>query len=184
MKKETLYDYLCTCDFFLSGYLFKRYFSYSEDQAGQVLSRIVLYITLPATIFYSASGTKAVSQSFLFPFVAILIQLAMYGIFRSLAPRFKLEKDTECIFVSTPLNSNIMLFLSLFFYLSYGDPGLTRLILYDIGNSFTIFMIMQPLYRFANQGKNNFLAGIKMVFRSVPIWAFFLGITFSYFGLV
>lgn len=169
--------------FFLLGFLFKKYFSYSEDQAGQILSRIVLYITLPATIFYSASGTQVISQSFLFPFVAIFIQVLMYGIFRLLAPKLKLERDTECVFVSTPLNSNVMLFMSPFFYLSYGDPGLTRLILYDIGNSFTIFLIMQPIYRFANQGKNNLFMGLKMVLRSMPIWAFFFGITFSYFGL-
>lgn len=59
--------------FFLLGYLFKTYFSYSEDQVGQILARIILNVTLPATVFYSASNTENVSQSFLLPVAAIII---------------------------------------------------------------------------------------------------------------
>lgn len=169
--------------FFLLGYCFKTYYSYSEDQIGQVLSRIVLNITLPATVFFSASNSKGVSQSFLLTIAAISIQLFMYGIFRFIARKKQLEKDTECVFVTTPLASNVMLFMSPFFYLSYGDVGLNHLILYDLGNSVTIFLASQPIYKFANQKNNNFLASLKLVFKSVPIWAFFIGIIFAQLGL-
>lgn len=169
--------------FFLLGYFFKTYFSYSEDQAGQILSRIILNVTLPATIFYSASTAQDISKSFFLPVAAILIQLFMFGIFYLLARKFQLERDTECVFITTPLITNILLFMGPFFYLSYGDQGLTRLILFDMGNAMTIYFIAQPILRFSGQKNLNILSNMKMILSSVPIWAFVLGLFFGGLGL-
>lgn len=169
--------------FFLLGYFFKTWFSYSEDQAGQILSRIILNVTIPATIFYSASNTQNISEAFLLPVAAILIQLFMFGIFYLLARKFQLERDTECVFITTPLITNVLLFMGPFFYLAYGDEGLTRLIFFDMGNAMTIYFIAQPIFRFSGLRNLNFLSSLKMIFSSAPIWAFILGLLFGGLGL-
>lgn len=107
----------------------------------------------------------------------------MFGIFFLLARRFQLEKDTECVFITTPLITNVLLFMGPFFYLAYGDSGITRLILYDLGNAITIFFIAQPMFRFSKQSNFDFLSGLKMILSSVPIWAFILGFLFGGLGL-
>jgi malate permease and related proteins len=169
--------------FFLLGYFFKVYFSYSEEQAGQILSRIILYVTIPATIFYSTSTTQDLSHAFFLPVVAILIQSVMFVIFYFLARRLKLEPDTECVFATTPLTTNILLFMGPFFYLSYGDSGFTRLILFDMGNIITSYCLAQPIFRSTSQRKLDILLTIKIMLRSIPIWAFIIGLIFGTLGL-
>lgn len=165
--------------FFFLGYLFKTYYSYSEDQVGQMLSRIILNVTLPATIFISASNTGGFSQAIFLPVAAFCLQVFMLGIFYFLARRFRLEQDTECVFLTTPLMTNTLLFMAPFFYLTYGDQGLARIILYDMGNAVTIYFIAQAIFILYGQGKFNFLYGLKKIITSIPLWAFFLGLLFG-----
>ena len=160
--------------FFVLGYFFKTYFCYSEDM-GQILTRIILFITLPATIFLSASGTKNISQAAFLPLTALFIQLSMFVVFFLIAKKLTLEKDTEVVFVTTPLISNILLFLAPLFYIIYGDEGITRLVLYDIGNAMTIYLVAQPVYKLKTGGLRIFSC-IKTMMSSVPIWAFVVGL--------
>lgn len=169
--------------FFLLGYFFKLHFSYAEDQAGQILSRIILNVTLPATVFYATSTTRDIAQAFFLPGAAILIQVFMFGIFYFLAQRLKLEKDTQCVFITTPLITNILFFMSPFFYLSYGDEGLARLILFDFGNSITIYFMALPIFHFMGKKNLNVLSSLMVILKSAPIWAFVLGLLFGGLGL-
>lgn len=161
--------------FFTLGYLFKRYFSYHEN-TGQILTRIILNVTLPATIILSTSNTKNISQSLYLPFIAIIIQLAMFIVFYTLAGKLKLPETTESVFVTVPLISNTLLFLAPFFYLAYGDQGLTRVILYDIGNAIMIYFIAQGIFIFNQHSRFNYAGSVKAVLTSAPLWAFFIGL--------
>ena len=160
--------------FFMIGYFFKTYFCYSEDM-GQILTRIVLYITLPATIFLSVSGTKNISQAAFLPLSALVIQLSMFAVFFHIAKKLVLEKDTEVVFITTPLISNTLLFLAPLFYLIYGDEGVTRVVLYDLGNAMVIYLVAQAVFKFKTGGLSVFSC-IKTMMSSVPIWAFILGL--------
>jgi predicted permease len=169
--------------FFVLGYLFKTHFSYSED-AGQILSRLILNITLPPTIFLAAGNTENFTQAYFLPLAALSIQILIFGIFLLISSQLKLEKNTECVFITAPLINNTLFFLAPFLYLAYGDPGLTRLILYDIGNAITIYFIAQTLFSFYGEKRFNFIASLKIILFSPPLWAFALGLLFGRTGLI
>lgn len=168
--------------FFLIGYFFKRYFSYSEDM-GQILTRIILNLTLPATIFLSVSSTSNISQAAFLPLTALIIQLFMFAIFILVAKKLALAEDTKTVFITTPLISNTLLFLAPLFYLIYGDEGVTRVFLYDIGNALTIYLVAQTVFKFRSGGLK-ILNGIKTMIATVPVWAFLLGLIVGGLNLV
>lgn len=168
--------------FFLIGYFFKKFFSYPED-TGEILAKIILYITLPITIFLSVSTTDSISQSLQLPFACLIIQLLMFAVFYLIAKKIRLDKDTECIFITAPLITNTLLFMAPFFYLAYGAEGITKLILYDIGNAVTMYFLAQNFIKFPGGKGFNFTACFKTLFSSVPIWAFIFGLLMSGFAL-
>lgn len=161
--------------FSLSGYFFKVIFSYSEDM-GQILNKIILNITLPATIFLSfATSPQKIAQAGFLPVAGFSIQLSIFIVFFLLGKNLELDKKTECVFITNPLISNTLLFLAPFFYLAYGDVGITRLSLYDIGNAITIYFLAQTIFKSYEKKKFDFFSALKALLSSVPIWAFFLG---------
>ncbi|HHV64931.1 MAG TPA: hypothetical protein GXX46_07660 [Peptococcaceae bacterium] len=161
--------------FFLMGYLFKVYFAYPE-QNGQILNRLILNVTLPATIFLASSKASEFSQAFLLPIASLLIQLSLFGLFFLISRRLKLPSATECVFITAPLITNTLLFMVPFFYLAYGEEGLTRVILYDIGNAVTIYFVAHSIFKFSGSDKFNFGSSIKTILTSIPLWAFALGL--------
>lgn len=167
--------------FFVLGYFFKRYFAYSEDM-GQILTRLVLYITLPAAIFLSASTTENLSEAAFLPLTAFIIQMFMFVVFILISKKITLEKDTRIVFTTAPLISNTLLFLAPLFYLLYGAEGVTRVILYDIGNAMTIYFFAQTIFKYQHSNLN-LLTGFKTMMSSVPIWAFLLGLVAGELGL-
>ncbi len=168
--------------FFILGYLFKVHFAYTEN-AGKILTRLIINITLPATILISTSNTKDIAHVLYIPLVAVVIQLLMFVIFYLLARKLKLAPETESVFVTIPLITNTLLFMAPFFYLAYGDQGLTRVVLYDIGNAFTIYFFAQAIFIFYGKGHFNLFSSIKPILASVPLWAFFLGLIISLLDL-
>jgi predicted permease len=168
--------------FFLIGYSFKKFFSYPEN-TGDALSKIILYITLPVTIFLSVSTTSSLSQSLFLPFACLIIQLLMFAVFYLIARKIRLDKNTECIFITTPLITNTLLFMAPFFYLAYGAEGITKLILYDLGNAVTIYFLAQYFIKFPGGKGFSFSSCLKTLLSSVPIWAFILGLLMSGFAL-
>lgn len=169
--------------FALMGYFFRIIFTFSEDMAN-ILNKIILYLTLPATIFLSVSGsTKDIGQAFYLPFVCLLIQLTLFSIFYLTSKKLKLRKKTECVFVTAPLISNTMFFLAPFFYLAYGEAGMARLSLYDIGNGITIYFLAQTMFRFYDKRGLDALLALMNLLKSPNIWALILGILAGIFDI-
>lgn len=170
--------------FFAIGYLFKIKFAYSEEM-GQIITKIVLYITLPVTIFLSfVSNTKNLGNAIFLPIVTVVIHLTLFGITYLVVRSLKLDKKTECVLITSPLTSNIMIFLSPYFYLAYGDAGLTRLSLYDVGNSITVYFIAQTLFMSYENKKLSFITGIRKLLMSAPIWALLAGLIVGGIGFI
>lgn len=169
--------------FFIIGYLFKVKFKYGEEM-GQIITKIILYITLPVTIFLSfVSSTKNLGNAIYLPFIGLLIPLILFGITYIVSKRLHLDEKTECVFITCPLITNTMLFLSPFIYLVYGDVGLTRLSLYDVGNSITIYMIAQTLFISYDGKRLNLFKGIKTLLMSAPIWGLVAGLVVGGVGI-
>lgn len=155
--------------------MFKACFAYPE-QNGQILNRLILNVTLPATIFLASSKAGDFSQAFLLPIAALLIQLSLFALFLLISRKLKLPSAMECVFITAPLITNTLLFMIPFFYLAYGEQGVTRVILYDIGNAVTIYFVAQTIFRFSGSDKFNFGNSIKTILTSIPLWAFALGL--------
>lgn len=168
--------------FFCMGYIFKKIYHYPED-AGQILTRVILNITLPVTIFLSASKASNIAQAWLLPVSAFMIQMTVFGIYYILSRRLKLDTQTECVFITAPLISNTLFFMAPIFYLAYGEQSLTHLILYDIGNAVTIYLIAHSIFKFHGQKRLHIISNIKTIVTSPPVWGMILGLTAGAAGL-
>lgn len=170
--------------FFFIGYIFRLKFKYPEE-FGQVITRIILNITLPVTLFLSfISNVRNIGEGIYLPLVALAIQLILFGLAYIVTKKTEMDIKTECVFITSPLITNTMLFLSSYFYLVYGDYGLTRLGLYDIGNSITIYFIAQTLFASYENKKFNIKQGVKTLLTSAPIWAIVGGLIIGWLGIV
>lgn len=172
---ETLKSVFPLILFFMIGYFFKVRFKYAEIM-GQIITKIILYITLPVTVFLSfVSSTKNLGSAVYLPIIGLIIPLILFSITYFVSRKLHLDEKAECVFVTSPLITNIMFFLSPFFYLAYGDVGVTRLSLYALGNSISIYMIAQTLFISYENKKFNLITGLKTLSMSVPIWGVVTG---------
>lgn len=162
--------------FICSGYFIKKFYGMSDDKAT-VLSKIIFNITLPATIFASFLTTaQTIGQSFLLPIAALVIQLGMFVFFWLIANKFQIRDYQRCVFITAPLIGNIMLFLAPFILLAYGEQALSKLMLYHVGNTLTIYFLAHAIFRQCNDARFALIAGVKETLRSAPVWALILGL--------
>jgi predicted permease len=164
--------------FFCLGYAFKTLLNCPEN-TGQFLSKLILKVTIPATIFLSVNNTEHIRDSLLIPAAAFGLQVAMFGIFLYIAKKLALSRADECIVSAMPLIANTLVFMAPFFYLAYGDEGLTRVVLYYLGNAITIYFLAPIVYNAYGSQKLDLLSGLKTIYTSFPVWAFVLGLIWN-----
>ncbi len=162
--------------FFFLGYYFRVRLSLPVE-SGQILTQIIFYLTLPATVFLSFHGNvENLGNAVLMPFLAVIINLTLFFINRPFAARLKIHENARVVFSTAPLITNVMLFLSPYVYLAYGGEGLVRLSLYDAGNAFTVYMLAQPLMAMDAGGRFSYKDGLRAISRSIPMWAIVVGV--------
>lgn len=175
--QETFTLVLPLAAFFILGYIFRVRLSIPTE-AGQILTQIIFYLTLPATVFLSFIGNvDHLGNSLLMPFLAVFINLTLYFLSRPLTAGLRIREEARAVFGTAPLISNIMLFLSPYVYLAYGAEGLVRLSLYDVGNALTVYMLAQPLMARDTGRKVRLLDGLSALTKSLPMWAIVVGLT-------
>lgn len=164
--------------FFVLGYIFKTYLKF-PDNIGEFLTKLLLKVTVPATVFLSVVNTKNLSDSWLIPVAAFSMQMVLFLIFLLITKQRHLPKNDECVIAAVPLIANTLIFMAPFFYLAYGDIGVTRVILYYIGNAFTIYVVAPVIYNAYGNNTLDLASGLKAIYTSFPVWAFVLGLIFN-----
>ncbi|MDD4309482.1 MAG: AEC family transporter [Candidatus Cloacimonetes bacterium] len=154
---------------FFVGILFKAVKLLSKDDAP-VLLRLVLTITLPALTIIAISNVSLAADMALIPFMAITVVFLMFFISSGLRRKLNMPDPMFGSFLVGTMIMNTAYSLP-FFAAAFGDEGLARATLFDIGNTFMIFTF--TYYNAIKYGENSHTDKIdwSKFLRLPPLWA-------------
>lgn len=143
----------------LIGYLIKK-LKFFPPQTGSVLSKFVMYITLPATILRVFLSSVLNKELFVLPFASFFLGIFVFLIGFLFLKKINFDKRLKWTLLISICGYNVGLFSYPFIKVLYGDEGVLYMAMFDIGNSFIVFGLSYALALMSEDG-----AG----FRSLPI---------------
>jgi len=154
---------------FFTGIAFKKLKLLSKEDAP-VLLRLVLTVTLPALTIIAISNVVIVADMALIPVMAVVVVFLMFGISSFVGRRIKLSGPTFGSFLVGTMIMNTAYSLP-FFAAAFGNEGLARASLFDIGNTFMIFTF--TYFNAIKYGENSHTDKIQWgkFLRLPPLWA-------------
>ncbi|SEM18819.1 hypothetical protein SAMN05192533_101347 [Mesobacillus persicus] len=153
------------------GYLFKR-LNLLKESDGEVLSRIIFNITLPALIIVSLNSVVIEPSLILLPFIVV-----SYGLISVLLAYFmfkKEEKELKGTFMMLSTGYNVGLFAFPLVEAIWGIEGLLYFGMFDAGNAFLVFGVSYILGSYySKQGLSlNPLGIVKKFSKSIPFMSY------------
>ena len=122
---------------FFVGIIFKALKLLSKDDAP-VLLKLVLTVTLPALTIIAISNVALVADMIYIPFLAIGVVFIMYFLSLLVGKLIPMPRATFGSFMVGTMIMNTAYSLP-FFAAAFGNEGLARASLFDIGNTMMIF---------------------------------------------
>jgi predicted permease len=178
---EVLNEILPLVILFLIGYLMQR-LKVFEKKDGDILLKIVFYISLPALILNSLPGVRINEEFILLPFIASAVILITFGLAWMSAKMLKLSRKTFGSFVVGAMILNIGFVLP-FIITFFGEEGLSRIIIMDAGNG---IMVMTFVYyqacRYGNPSCTHRTI-LKKFLLSPPLWAIAIGLAINFLSV-
>jgi predicted permease len=158
-----------------------RHFSFFTAQDARTLSKVVIYLTLPAVTFVALSSSSIQLEGLLILcLLGALIPFLVVGLSLLASRHLDLPRRTLAVFLCSAPVANLGYFLFPFFDLMYGAPGLAHLVAFDIGNMIVAYTV--PYYialRFSDKGSPRVEENLKEIFKFPPLWAAVLGLLFG-----
>lgn len=166
---------------FFVGIGFKALKLLSKDDAP-VLLRFVLTVTLPALTIIAINNVVLVADMMFIPFMAITVVFLMFGISSLTQRRLKMPRPMFGSFLVGTMIMNTAYSLP-FFAAAFGNEGLARATLFDIGNTFMIFTF--TYYNAIKYGENSHTDKIdwSRFLRLPPLWAMAIAIGWKLGGV-
>ncbi|MCK9309423.1 MAG: AEC family transporter [Candidatus Cloacimonetes bacterium] len=166
---------------FFAGIAFKKLKLLSKDDAP-VLLRFVLTVTLPALTIIAISNVKLVADMIYIPFLAIAVVILMFLISSTVGKRLKMSRPMFGSFLVGTMIMNTAYSLP-FFAAAFGNEGLARASLFDIGNTFMIFTF--TYYNAIKYGENKKTDKIDWgkFLRLPPLWAMLIALGWKLGGV-
>ena len=153
------------------GYLIKKV-GLLEREHGQVLNRLVLYVTLPALNLQVISRAPLSWRLMILPVLSLASGVLMSQVGRGVARALKLSRqDTGTFVVSL---CGVMGALAYpFVEAAYGETGVRAAAISDLGNAIAIFAVAYYFsYQYADDGSFEPRAILKKVALFFPLHAF------------
>ncbi|MGB9768587.1 MULTISPECIES: AEC family transporter [Dictyoglomus] len=162
------------------GYIAKKIKLFPED-TGTVLSRLVIYITLPATVLKVFISSALKLDLFIVPLISFFFGLLIFLIGFLLLNNLELEDRLKWTLLIGICGYNVGLFSYPFIKSLYGDEGLLYMAMFDIGNSFIVFGLSYALSLVSEDGwsfnKTSHL--LERVFSFFPLQVYIISILLS-----
>lgn len=162
------------------GYIAKKIKLFPED-TGTVLSRLVIYITLPATVLKVFISSALKLDFFIVPLISFFFGLLIFLIGFLLLNNLELEDRLKWTLLIGICGYNVGLFSYPFIKSLYGDEGLLYMAMFDIGNSFIVFGLSYALSLVSEDGwsfnKTSHL--LERVFSFFPLQVYIISILLS-----
>ena len=167
---------------FIFGYLFRR-FGILKNEDGDLLLKLIFYLSLPALILFSIVSVE-LSKEFLFiPFIAMWIILATFFVSLFIGKLIFTENKSLGTFLVGSVTMEVS-FAIPFIVSTYGNEGMARLVLFDLGSSLLVFSFVYFIAcRYGENTKNSNNKIMKKVIFSPPILAVIIAIAINLFNI-
>lgn len=166
------------------GYLLKR-LNILQEKDGEVISKIIFKITLPALVLVTFDTVKIETSLFLLPVIVLV-----YGIITALLGLFVFKNEQRELKGSLLMLSsgfNVGLFAFPLVYAIWGMDGLTYFSMFDVGTSFVVFGISYILGSyFSEEGLSlKPIEILKKLGKSIPLMTYLIAsiLNFSHIKL-
>lgn len=169
MNQEFLYIIIII----VFGYLLKR-LNILQEKDGEVISKIIFKITLPALVLVTFDSVKIETSLILLPIIVLVfgIMTACLGLFV-----FKNEeRELKGSLLMLSSGFNVGLFAFPLVYAIWGINGLTYFSMFDVGSSFVVFGICFIFASyFSEEGlRLNPMEILKKLGKSIPLMTYII----------
>lgn len=158
---------------FFLGVLLKRIRLFKKEDGDRFLS-LVFNVSLPALILLSVTQIKLSFDFIFLPICPVLIIFGTY-VFALLASKFfHFDKKSYAVFLigSTIINTGFTL---PFFIAAYGNEGLARASMFDLGNGLLVLTFIYYIAVKYSDNQSSTKTLIKKFLFLPPLWAFIPG---------
>lgn len=153
-----------------------------DRQSGMVLTRLAYYVTIPATIFTSIARSQLTGGMLLLPVIGFALPCLLAGVAYLSTRRLSDRPQLRGVLLVAMVVLGV--FGYPFFHLFFGEEGLARMAMYDVGNSLyagTVALLLARTFGSREQGEKRHLW--RTVATSPILWAAALGVLAALVGL-
>ncbi|MCD4697698.1 MAG: AEC family transporter [Bacteroidales bacterium] len=153
-----------------------------KSNDGNTFLKLVFYITLPALILKTIGSVEVTREFAFLPFVSVTVILFTYFMARVFAWFLNLSGPTKGTFLTGSMILNIGFTLP-FVLAAFGDEGLSRIFIMDMGNGIMVFTFVY--YQACRYNKNGGLkqSMVFRIFKAPPIWAIPTALVINFSGV-
>jgi malate permease and related proteins len=164
------------------GYLLKR-INILQEKDGEVISKIIFKITLPALVLVTFDSVKIETSLLLLPVIVLV-----YGIITAMLGLIFFKNEERELKGSLMMLSsgfNVGLFAFPLVYAIWGMDGLTYFSMFDVGASFVVFGISYILGSyFSEEGlRLNPIEILKKLVKSIPLMTYMIASILNFFHI-
>lgn len=160
-----------------------RYFGILTRTHAERLASVVFSISLPATILVSLDRVTFASTAWKLPLAACLISLPLLCCSWFLARLLHLPRPTQGGFLLATGSINSVYFGFPVALGTFGEEGLARAILFDLGQTTLTLTILYPLALWHGTASPSARSSLTRLFSAPPIWALALILALKVAGL-
>lgn len=154
------------------------------ENTGNILSRFIIYITLPATILKVFITSKIYIKLIILPISALILGLLVLLISYLILKNIDLDEKTKWTLLISLCGYNVGLFAYPFIQSIYGDEGLFMMAMFDIGNSFIVFGLAYAISLISlNEGNIDFYKIIRRVLSFFPLDIYIISLFLNLFNI-
>ncbi len=162
---------------FILGYILKK-IRFLKKEDGDLFLKVVFYISLPALIIISISGSRLNFQFAYLPLIATVIIFTTFGLSLLIGRLLSLSRPVMGTFLIGAMIMNTSFNLP-FVLAAYGEQGIAVLSMFDLGN---IIIVLSFVYYIACRYSESRCSS-KIVLQKFllfpPIWGLLIGILLS-----
>ncbi len=161
---------------FIFGIVLKKFNILKRDD-GSIFLKVIFYLTLPALIIFSIPKIKLSGEMIFLPLTAIWIILITFFISFFISKRLNLGNQSLGVFLVGSMIMEVSFALP-FILTTYGQEGLARIVLFDMGNTIMAFSFVYFIACRHSKNKESKSLVKKIIF-SPPLLASLFAILFN-----
>lgn len=178
---EIIYKILPILSIFVLGSLLRKT-GVAKREDGNFLLRLNFYVSLPALTILSLSNTPLSWALVYFPIIGVTSVLVNYVFALTWGKKFAFDPQTLGVFIIGSMIINTGFALP-FITAAYGQDGLIRKIIFDLGSDTMIYTFIYYLACQYGGTKQNNIVLLKKLISSPILFSFVLGILLTFFSI-